>query len=82
MASTRKVEPITARSLVQEVVECHPQTVAVFVRYRLQCAGCSISQFHTIADSARECAVALEPLLDELNQAIAPGTSPALVHGS
>jgi hybrid cluster-associated redox disulfide protein len=72
MRSTRSTSrPITADSLVQEVIERHPQTILVFVRHRLQCVGCDISPFHTIADSAREHAVTIEPLLGELNQALA-----------
>ena len=72
MASTRCTsQPITADSLVQDVIERHPQTILVFVRHRLQCVGCDISPFHTIADSAREHAVTIEPLLGELNQALA-----------
>ncbi|HSJ53304.1 MAG TPA: DUF1858 domain-containing protein [Anaerolineae bacterium] len=69
-------ETISAGSLVQEVVEHHPETVLVFVRHGLQCVGCTISPFHTIADSAREHAVALEPLLGALNRAAA-GQGPA-----
>lgn len=62
---------IAADCLVQEVVVCYPQTVPVFVRHRLPCAGCVISPFHTLADSAREFAIELEPLLDDLNRAVA-----------
>jgi hybrid cluster-associated redox disulfide protein len=82
MTSTPTAEPITAHSLIQAVIERHPQAVAVFVRHRLQCAGCCISPYHTIADSAREYAVALEPLLWDLNQAIASETNQAQVHRS
>ncbi len=64
------VTPITADSLVKEVVESHPQTIAVFVKHGLNCVGCYIAPFHTIADTARECALRLEPLLSELNGAI------------
>jgi hybrid cluster-associated redox disulfide protein len=64
-------QPITADSLVQDVIERHPQTILVFVRHRLQCVGCDISPFHTIADSAREHAVTIEPLLGDLNQVLA-----------
>ncbi len=62
--------PITADSLVQEVVECHPQTISLFNHHGLQCVGCYISSFHTIADTAREYAIALEPLLRELNRTV------------
>lgn len=64
--------PITADCLVQDVVEHHPQTILIFARHGLQCVGCYISPFHTIADSAREYTMALDLLLQELNQAISP----------
>jgi len=69
-ADACSVEPITADYLVQEVVERHPQTIVIFCRHGLQCVGCYISPFHTIADSAREHAMALESLLGDLNKAI------------
>jgi hybrid cluster-associated redox disulfide protein len=64
---------ITADSLVKEVVESHPQTIAVFSKHGLNCVGCYIAPFHTITDTAREYALRLEPLLSELNGAILPG---------
>lgn len=63
---------ITADCLVQNVIEQHPQTIPVFNRHGLQCVGCYISPFHTIADSAREYAMRLDSLLRDLNQAITP----------
>jgi hybrid cluster-associated redox disulfide protein len=63
-------ERITAGCLMQEIVERHPQAVLILARHGLQCAGCYISPFHTLADSAREYAINLEPLLRDLNQAI------------
>lgn len=72
---TSNSEEITAESLIHQIIERYPQTVEVFVQHRLQCAGCCISPFHTIADSARECAVSIEPLLRDLNQALPAGTS-------
>ncbi len=74
MNVARLAEQITADCLVQEVVERHPQTIAIFARHGLKCVGCYISPFHTIADSARESAMALEPLLGDLNQAIGAKT--------
>ncbi len=66
-------DQVTANCLVQEVVERHPQTIAIFVRHRLQCVGCLIAPYHTIADSAREYALPLELLLNDFNRAIAAG---------
>jgi hybrid cluster-associated redox disulfide protein len=70
MDITRSMERITADSLVQDVVRSFPQTISVFARHGLRCVGCCISPFHTIADSAREYSVSIEPLLGDLNQAI------------
>jgi hybrid cluster-associated redox disulfide protein len=64
-------DQIMANSLVQAVVERYPQTIAVFAGYGLQCVGCYISPYHTIADTAREYTMTLDALLVELNQAVA-----------
>jgi hybrid cluster-associated redox disulfide protein len=63
-------ESITLECIVQGVIERHPQTIAIFARHGMQCVGCYISPFHTIADCAREHAVTTELLLDDLNQAV------------
>jgi len=56
--------------LVKDVIERYPQTIAVFVRRRLNCIGCYIAPFHTVTDTAREHALTTEALLLELNQSI------------
>jgi hybrid cluster-associated redox disulfide protein len=75
MNGMQSTERISADSLVQEVVARHPKTVAIFTRHGLNCVGCYVSPFHTIADSAREYALALEPLLGDLNRAVVAGTA-------
>jgi hybrid cluster-associated redox disulfide protein len=67
----QSVERITADSLVQDIVQRYPVAIAVFARHGLRCVGCYISPFHTIADTAREYAMAIDPLLGDLNRAIA-----------
>jgi hybrid cluster-associated redox disulfide protein len=62
-------DTIGADTLVQEVVQHYPRTIAVLIQHGLHCAGCHISPFHTIADCARQYAVGIEPLLDDLNRA-------------
>jgi hybrid cluster-associated redox disulfide protein len=71
MSDEQSGDRITADCLVQDIVERYPQAITIFVHHGLPCAGCYISPFHTLADSAREYALALEPLLSDLNQAIA-----------
>jgi hybrid cluster-associated redox disulfide protein len=63
--------PITADTLVLDVVERHPQAIPVFARHGLHCVGCYISAFHTIADTAREYGIHPESLLGDLNGAVA-----------
>jgi hybrid cluster-associated redox disulfide protein len=67
-----------ADTLVLEVVERHPQAIPVFSRHGLQCVGCYISPFHTIADTAREYAMHLELLLADLNGAVAADATTAV----
>lgn len=64
-------EQLAADSIVQRVIDRYPQTITVFAHHRLRCVGCYIAPFHTIADSAREHAVALELLLADLNLVLA-----------
>jgi hybrid cluster-associated redox disulfide protein len=75
MNSISSAEGITADNLVQDVVERYPQAIAIFLRHGLQCVGCHISPFHTIADTAREYAISIDPLLRDLNRAIAADTT-------
>ena len=70
MNVTHVSESITADSIVEGVIERHPQTIAIFARHGMQCVGCYISPFHTIADSAREHAMTLECILSDLNHAV------------
>jgi hybrid cluster-associated redox disulfide protein len=70
MNRTQPITAVTANCLVYEVIERHPQAIRVFVRHGLQCPGCYIAPYHTITDTAREYALGVELLLDDLNRAI------------
>ncbi|WP_375263661.1 DUF1858 domain-containing protein [Palleronia sp.] len=37
-----------------DLMETWPETIAVFLRYRMLCVGCVIGRFHTITDACRE----------------------------
>jgi hybrid cluster-associated redox disulfide protein len=73
MSIVESIQPITADSLVQDVIESHPQTIRIFNQHGLRCVGCYISPYHTVADTAREYALSIEPLLGELNKATVAG---------
>ena len=63
-------DSVSADCIVQGVIDRHPQTITVFARHGLQCVGCYIAPFHTVADSAREHIVPLDILVAELNRAL------------
>ncbi len=43
-----------------------PQAAAVFVAHRMACAGCLLSQFHTLAEAALIYGLNLSQFLEEL----------------
>ncbi len=61
---------ITPEMLVDEVVDRYPETIPVFIRHRMQCVGCHVARFETIAGGAAIYEVDLNDLLQELNAAV------------
>jgi len=61
---------ITAEMNVNEVVAKYPQTIRVFFNHGMQCAGCYICCFHSIAEGAEQYDVELGLILNDLNDAI------------
>ncbi len=70
MKQTTGAQPITANSLILEVVENHPRTIAVFSELNMACPGCYISPFHSVTDSAHEYGLHPDELLQALNSAL------------
>jgi hybrid cluster-associated redox disulfide protein len=46
--------PIRLDDLVDDVMNDVPETIGVFLEFRLRCVGCPIARFHTIEDACRE----------------------------
>ena len=46
-----------------------PQTIPVFVRYKMLCVGCLVSPFHTVTDACAEYHLDEEAFVRELLQA-------------
>ena len=55
---------------VAEVMDLWPQTIPVFLRYRMACVGCPIASFETLAEIAAIYDQDLDWLLNELEQII------------
>jgi hybrid cluster-associated redox disulfide protein len=61
---------IDATMSVRQVCERYPETVDVFERHRLGCAGCDAALFESIAQAAAVHGVALDALVTDLNEAL------------
>lgn len=45
---------IDCRTPVDQVMRTWPDTIRTFLDYRMNCPGCPIACFHTVADACRE----------------------------
>ena len=52
-----------------ELMARWPQTIPVFVRHRMLCAGCQVGPFHTVADACEEYKLEQDAFLAELKLA-------------
>jgi hybrid cluster-associated redox disulfide protein len=59
-----------ADQTVAEVLSAWPETIRVFLNHRMDCVGCSMSAFDTVAEAVGNYGGVLEDFLGELSQAI------------
>ncbi len=55
---------------IEDVLRNHPQTIPVFARFGIDCAGCQLSEFENIEHGAKVHGIDLEELLRQLNAAL------------
>ncbi len=60
-------QPITEKTCVEDMTQEHPETAVLLLRMGVQCVGCWISRYHTVADVAHEWHLDLPRLLRDLN---------------
>jgi hybrid cluster-associated redox disulfide protein len=58
--------PISFYDLVDEVMRTRPETIHVFLKYRVGCVGCPIATFHTVEDACREHCVDCDAFMEAL----------------
>ncbi len=39
---------------VMEIMDKWPETISVFMRYKMLCIGCSVASFHTVKEACAE----------------------------
>ncbi|WEX08562.1 DUF1858 domain-containing protein [Chelativorans sp. AA-79] len=62
--------PMTPDHYVDDVMRRWPETIRVFLNYRMHCVGCPIGRFHTLADACREHGIDLDHFLADLRVVI------------
>ncbi|MFT7059941.1 MAG: hybrid cluster-associated redox disulfide protein [Pseudorhodobacter sp.] len=61
---------------LSEFIAQRPETIAVFLRYKMLCVGCMIGPFHTIIDACAEHGVDEAAFIQALEKAISLGSAP------
>jgi hybrid cluster-associated redox disulfide protein len=61
---------ITRDMTIEEVVRRHPETIAVFRKFGLDCMDCQIAAFEAVEHGAGVHHVDVEKLMEELNKAV------------
>ena len=67
---------IDRSTLVDDVMRKYPATIRAFLDNRMNCPGCPIARFHSVADACRAHDATLDDFLAELRRLAAnqPGT--------
>jgi hybrid cluster-associated redox disulfide protein len=63
--------PIGFDDLVDDVMRGAPETIRVFLQFRMGCVGCPIACFHTVDDACREHSVDRDEFLSVLRPVVA-----------
>ena len=61
---------ITKEMHIQEIIQQHPETIAVFKEYELDCANCQIAEFEEVCHGAKVHHIDPEKLIEKLNSVI------------
>lgn len=70
------LEEITTETSIDWVLATYPATAPVFLRWRMQCVGCPIARFESIADACSIYQRPLDRFLTELRLAATKPTAP------
>ncbi len=70
-ARMEKRMPIGFDDLVDDVMTGVPETIRVFLEFKMRCVGCPIACFHTVDDACREHGVDRDRFLNALRAVVA-----------
>ena len=61
---------ITKDMPIGQIVQKHPETIAVFLQYRLGCVGCAAAHFENLEQGAIAHGIDINTLTKALNEAV------------
>lgn len=67
--------PVEPTQFVDDVMRQWPETIRVFLTYKMRCVGCPIGCFHTLDDACREHGANLGQFLADLRATVAEDES-------
>lgn len=65
-----QADPFSPQISIADMLENWPQVIPIFIRYRLDCVGCSMAAFETLSDVIAIYDLPAEMFLSELERAI------------
>lgn len=66
--------PITAATIVDELMATYKVTIPIFIRRKMMCVGCPVAHLHDIGEACREHGIAPADFLADVHAAIAGKT--------
>jgi hybrid cluster-associated redox disulfide protein len=64
------MKKVVLSSTIQEIFDQWPQTIGIFLQYRMSCPGCFLSYFEELEDALRVYDIPKQPFLEELYQVL------------
>jgi hybrid cluster-associated redox disulfide protein len=63
-------DKITEDMTIKEVIDNHPETAMVFMKYNVGCIGCLAASFEKVKDIATVHGIDIKTLVKDLNAAV------------
>ncbi len=60
---------VTKDMAITEIIEKHPESIAVFAKHEFHCLGCVAAQFETLEQGAKAHGIDAGKLVNEINEA-------------
>ena len=61
---------ITKEMKIEEILEKHPESVEIFLKYGFHCLGCAAASFENLEDGAKAHGIDADKIVEELNEAL------------